>query len=117
VSTTIGDGFTLSSLAIRALSGNHATQATVAARPILRASPAHLEDDGVDDSLNWTAPAGTYTVARVNSSGTVTIQTGQSLSGATDMMVEATVAGYVAIDRALTAGETAQLTAYLEGLV
>lgn len=112
-----GSTTVVKNLSIRELPGNHATQATFAARPILRAGP-HLEDDLVDDSINWTAPADTdYTVARVNSSGTVTIQTTQSLSGATDVMLEETIAGYVAVDRALTSEETTGLTAYLEGLV
>jgi hypothetical protein len=119
VAGNAGGRFTgsIDNLTCREVPGLHAEQLTAAQRPTFRTSPAHLEDDGVDDNMTWPAPAGTYTVARVNSSGTVTIQTSQSLSGATDMMVETTVAGYVAIDRALTAGETAQLTAYLEGLV
>ena len=99
--------------------GNNATQATVASKPILRQTGGglyYLEDDETDDALNWTAPAGTYTVARLNSAGTVTIQTSQALSGATDILLEAEVAAYVAVDRALTAGETSSLTTYLEGL-
>lgn len=106
---------TLASFSVQPISGLHAVQATIASRPTMRAGP-YFEDDGMGDSLSWTAPAGTYTVARVNSSGTVTIQTGQALSGATDIMLESTIAGYVAIDRTLTAQETADLTAYMEGL-
>lgn len=103
-------------ISVRELPGNHATQATSAARPTLRASPLHLEDDGIDDVLNWTAAAGNYTIARINSSGTVTIQTSQALSGATDILLESAIAGYVAINRALTPAETTQLTSYLERL-
>lgn len=112
-----GGDHVINGISCKPLPGNHAYQATTAARPTLRAAPAHLEDDGVDDSLNWDAPAGTYTVARVNSAGTVTIQTGQSLSGATDIMLDSTIVAYIAVDRALTGQETTDLTAYLEGLV
>jgi hypothetical protein len=77
----------------------------------------YLASDGVDDALNWTATADDYTIARVNSSGTVTIQTTQALSGATDIFAaEDDIAGYVAVNRALTTAETSGLTAYLEGL-
>jgi hypothetical protein len=77
----------------------------------------YLASDGVDDALNWTATANDYTIARVNSSGTVTIQTTQALSGATDIFAaEDDIAGYVAVNRALTTAETSGLTAYLEGL-
>lgn len=77
----------------------------------------YLEDDEVDDALNWTAPADTdYTVAYVNSSGTVTILTGQSLSGATDILLDPELVAYIAADRGLTAGETSGLTSYLEAL-
>jgi hypothetical protein len=47
----------------------------------------------------------------------VTIQTTQALSGATDLFAaEDAIAGYVAVNRALTTAETSGLTAYLEGL-
>jgi hypothetical protein len=77
----------------------------------------YLASDGVDDALNWTATADDYTIARVNLSGTVTIQTTQALSGTTDIFAaEDDIAGYVAVNRALTTAETSGLTAYLEGL-
>lgn len=104
-------------ISVREIPGNHATQATAAARPLYKTSPSRLVDDGVDDALNWIAPADDYTIARVNSAGTVTILTAQALSGATDILLETNTAGYVAIDRALTSAETTSLTAYLEGLV
>lgn len=111
-----GAVFSIDNISIKEIPGNHVYQLIDAARPTRRASPVHLEDDGVDDALLWTAPADTYTVARVNSAGTVTIQTGQSLSGATDVMLETTIAGYLSINRSLTAGETTTLTAWLQGL-
>ncbi len=74
-------------------------------------SVSYLFDDL--DTLNWTASAGTYTVAYVNSAGTVTIETGQSLSGATDVLKVLSLSGYLAINRALTGTETTDLTAWL----
>lgn len=80
-------------------------------------SISYLFDDEADDAISWTAPADTdYTIARVNTSGNVTILTGQSLSGATDILLEQDIAGYVAIDRALTSQETTDLTTYLEAI-
>lgn len=111
-----GNSWRIDSFSVKRVPGNHGVQATGSERPTLRTSPLHIESDGIDDALNWTAPEGTYTVARVNSSGTVTIQTGQSLSGATNILIESTIAGYVAVDRALTETETTALTAYLERL-
>lgn len=102
-------------VSVRELSGIHAIQTTAGARPTLRVTAGgvyYLEDDG-GDSLSWTAPAGTYTIAHVNSVGAVTIQTAQALSGATDALVAQYLAGYVAVNRALTAAETSALTAYL----
>lgn len=112
------DDITFDNISVRELPGNHAAQATAAARPLLQSgSPDYLRDDLVDDALNWTAPADTdYTIARLNSAGIVTILTGQSLSGATDILLEQDVAGYVAVDRALTSQETTDLAAYLEAL-
>jgi hypothetical protein len=114
--TGIGtSNFTIDNISVRELAGNHAAQATAAARPTLRVTAGgvyYLEDDG-GDSLNWTAPAGTYTIAHVNSVGAVTIQTAQALSGATDALVAQYLAGYVAVNRALTDAETSALTAYL----
>lgn len=114
----VGTTATVSNISVRELPGNHATQATAAARPLLQSgSPDYLRDDLVDDALNWTAPADTdYTIARLNSAGIVTILTEQSLSGATDILLEQDVAGYVAVDRALTSQETTDLAAYLEAL-
>lgn len=76
--------------------------------------PLYLRDDLVDDTLNWKAPAGTYTVAFVDHIGNVTIETSQSLSGTTDMLRVQRLCGYLAIGRALTASETTDLTAWLK---
>lgn len=77
-------------------------------------SVAYLFDDLIDDALNWTAPAGNYTVAWCDTAGNVTIQTAQALSGATDALRTQLMVGYLAINRALTAAETANLTAWLQ---
>ena len=111
---------TIDNISIREIPGLHATQGTAAARPLLQQTAGgvyYLDDDEVDDALNWTAPADTdYTIAHVNSSGTVTILTGQSLSGATDILLDPALVAYIAVNRALAAGETSGLTAYLEAL-
>ena len=91
----------------------------MASRPILRQTGGgvyYLDDDEVDDAINWTAPAGTYTIAYVNTSGTVTTLTGQSLSGATNILLDPALVAYVAVDRALTGAETSGLQSYLAGL-
>jgi hypothetical protein len=74
-------------------------------------------DDEVDDAINWTAPADTdYTISYVDTAGNVTTLTGQSLSGATDILLDPALVGYLAIDRALTAQEKINLESYLVGL-
>jgi hypothetical protein len=105
---------TVDNISVKELPGIHATQATAGARPTYRnpSGVPYLEDDG-GDSMNWAAPAGTYTVARVNSAGTVTILTAQALSGATDMLLDAQTTAYVAVNRALTSSETEMLTTWL----
>lgn len=76
--------------------------------------PLYLRDDLTDDTINWTAPAGTYTVSFVDRAGNVTIETSQSLSGTTDALRVERLGGYLAINRALTASETASLTAWFK---
>ena len=118
LSSTVGDTISIDRFSVRELAGNHARQETAAARPTLTAgTPNFLRSDLVDDAILWTAPAGTdYTIARLNSAGVVTILTEQSLSGSTDIFLEQDIAAYIAVNRALTAGETSGLTSYLEGL-
>lgn len=94
-----------------------ARQTTAGDRPTLRedvGTGVRYLESASSDTLNWTAPAGTYTVAYVIPDGTVTILTSQSLSGATNIMLASQVVEYIAISRALTADETAGLTAFLE---
>lgn len=77
-----------------------------------RASRFALLDDLVDDTMTTTLPAGTYTVATGDDAG-VTILTGQALSGAYTIPGPQRLYGAVVINRALTAVETANLTAWL----
>ena len=68
-------------------------------------------NDG-NDSLQWNAPAGTYTVGWVNPRGNISIQSEQSLSGATNMLLGTEVSEYLAIPRSLTTEETRSLRSY-----
>lgn len=96
-----------------------ARQTTAGDRPTLREEAVtgvrYLENVS-SDTLNWTAPAGTYTVAYVIPDGTVTILTSQALSGSTNIMLASQVVEYIAVNRALTSDETVGLTGYLEGI-
>lgn len=106
-------------ISCREVAGIHAFQPTAGDRPLLQQEPgpgSYYLDNVSSDALNWTAPAGTYTVAYVIPDGTVTILTGQSLSGATNVMLASQIVEYVAVNRALTGGETSGLTAYLQGV-
>ena len=95
-----------------------ARQTTAGDRPTLRegGNGVRYLENVSSDTLNWTAPAGTYTVAYVIPDGTVTVLTSQALSGATNIMLASQVVEYIAVNRALTTEETSGLTAYLEGI-
>lgn len=71
-----------------------------------------LFNDLIDDALTVTLPTGTYTVAYGDDSG-VTVLTGQAVSGSYTLPGPARLYGAVAINRALSAAETARLTAWL----
>lgn len=116
ISSDSGDTYDWDGASVREVTGRHARQATAGNRPTLQqgGNGVYYLEDVSADTLNWTAPAGTYTVAYVIPSGAVTILTGQSLSGATNIMLASQVVEYIAINRALTSEETAGLTAYLE---
>jgi len=120
-SSELGTPAIFDNISVCELPGNHATQATAAARPTLEQTVGgvwYLDDDEVDDAINWTAPTDTdYTISYVNTAGTVTTLTSQSLSGATDILLDPALVGYLAVDRALTAGETTSLETYLGDLV
>lgn len=109
---------TIDDVSAREVLGNHAVQATAGARPTLAQTGGGVEnltDDG-GDSLNWTAPAGTYTVKYVNTAAAITTLTGQSLSGTVDMLPISGLVEIIYINRALTTEEDAGLDAYLENV-
>jgi hypothetical protein len=89
---TLNGGGTVSVSNIRELTGNHASQATAARRPILRQETSgkyYLEFDGVDDSLQTAAfnpntnKAQVFVGVRQNSTGTAT---GQIFETSTDLL-------------------------------
>lgn len=104
---------TLDSFSVKEIPGNHASQAATAARPTYREyARRHLESDGVDDALNVSLPAESYTRAYVTAAGVMTIDEGVAIIGPENVMREQTIAGVVYIDRALTSDEKANLAAY-----
>lgn len=105
---------TMSAFSLKELLGNHILQVTSGSRAVLQRSSsgvAYLEDD--TKVMQWTAPAGTYTVAYAGAAGGVILEN-QSLSGATDIMQSSKVAEYVAINRALGSVERRRLQDYLD---
>ena len=112
---TSGDTWTIDNFSAKEIAGNHATQATAAARPVVSA-PSYINYDGIDDLLATTFPnlGSACTIARAVPGVGASILTGQTI-GAGVRNDSTNHAGLVIIDRALTAGETAALTAYLNG--
>lgn len=101
---------TLTNISYRELLGNHATQATTSAKPVLRQSGAkyRLEDDLVDDVLNARFPVAlgaACTVIYWNGSAVVTL-TAQTIGTTYDILLAQFVGRILIINRALTAGET-----------
>lgn len=69
-------------------------------------------------SMGWTAPTNAnYTIAYSDTSGLVTVLTGQSLSGSVNIMLTPRLVEYIAIPRALTTQEDTDLRAYLANRV
>lgn len=112
--TTAGQTAYVDNVSVKEVLGNHSQQATGAQEPAIRfpAAVYYLEDDLVDDNLNWTATAGTYDIAYVASNGTVTFLDDQALSGATDILLTQNLAGYIARNSAFSDTEKASITAY-----
>ena len=110
--------FVADNVVAREIAGHHASQATAANRPLLRVggNGVRFLENVSADTLNWTAPAGTYTIAYVTPAGAVTILTGQALNGATNILLATQVVEYLAFNRALTTEETAAVTAYLQSV-
>lgn len=111
---TVGRSATIRLLSVRELPGNHASQATAAARPILRDGPRRIDYDGVDDALNiaFSASLGSAcTVARSIPGVGAQILTGQTIG--TSFTDNVDNCALVIINRALTAAETTALTTWL----
>jgi len=100
--------------------GNHATQATAAARPTYQTSPARATIDKVDDRLSVTVPVGGFTGTMVlgTDQGTasygVTIPAGAyDIGGRGGLYFPGTaIVGQVIRDGALSEGEAAATEAY-----
>jgi len=107
------------------LSGNdnHATQATVAARPIYQTAPDRVTIDGVDDRMTVTVPVGGFTGTMVlgTDQGTasygVNIPAGPYEIGGRDgqYFPGTAIVGQVIRDGALSAGDAAATEAYFVG--
>lgn len=104
------------------IAGNHASQSTLTARPTAKNNPARLFFDADPDSLtiNFATSPGVSTVAYGVSGGDPVINTGVNISGTTYALnptnTGSNLNGLVIVNRALTATETAKLTAYLRRL-
>jgi hypothetical protein len=115
INTTTGSAGVISNISVKKLSGNHALEATAAERPLLDTANL-INYDGTDDLLTAGNPnLGTdVTVARATAGG-VSILTGQTVGA--NYVDTTDHYGLVIVNRALTTGETASLTDYLEGFI
>jgi hypothetical protein len=77
-----------------------------------------LRDDGIDDSLvaTFSASLGTACTTNIATSAGITTLTGQTIGTTYDILQSTDVFGAIVVDRALTAGEQAQVDAYLGAL-
>jgi len=97
--------------------GNHATQSTAPARPFYQIDPQRLAFDELDDAhvISFsTAPGSDCTVCRADPSTGASILTAQTIG--TSYSITASDAGLYIYNRALTAGETASMEAFLDAL-
>lgn len=98
-------------VSVREVLGNHAYQATSAARPILRDAPRRIDFDAVDDKLITNLPAqltGCTVIRSVPNVGTQ-ILTGQTIPATYEDNKDH--CGLIVINRALTPSETSAITA------
>jgi len=104
------DVFEIDYLSVRELPGNHASQPTATARPVLAAGNK-IDFDGVDDKLTTTFPdlGSNVTIVRSVPGTGASILTGQTIgAGARDDSTDHH--GLLIINRALTAPETTLVT-------
>jgi hypothetical protein len=100
--------------------GNHATQATAAARPIYQTAPDRVTIDGVDDKMTVTVPVGGFTGTMVLGTDQGTASYGVTIpAGAYDIGGRGglyfpgnAIVGQVIRDGALSAGDAAATEAY-----
>jgi len=100
--------------------GNHATQATAAARPIYQTAPDRVTIDGVDDKMTVTVPVGGFTGTMVLSTDQGTASYGVTIpAGAYDIGGRGgeyfpgnAIMGQLIRDGALSAREAAETEAY-----
>jgi len=100
----------VSDITLKELSGNHASQTTSAARPILRDTPRRIDFDAVDDKLITNLPTQltNCTVIRAVPNVGTQILTGQTIPATYEDNKDH--CGLIVINRALTATETSQIT-------
>jgi len=110
-STAIGQSFTIDSLSIKELAGNHAYQTTSSMRPLLAASPQRIDYDTVDDKLITNLPAQLTgcTVIRAVPNVGAQILTGQTIPATYEDNKDH--CGLIVINRALTPSETSAIAA------
>ncbi len=108
---------TITNVTTKYVAGNHASQATTAARPVLtnNAQTKQYRDfDAVDDSHVTTFPSSlgsSCTVARANPTTGASILTGQTIG--TSFTDSNDSCALIIVNRALTGQETTDLTAWL----
>jgi hypothetical protein len=109
----------IESVSVKELPGNHARQSVASSRRLYRTDGTlhWLQDDLTDDSLTAALPdLGTDATLAYSDGSGVTILTGQTISGDTDLPTTAETYGVIYLDRALTVEETASVTSYLNSL-
>ena len=110
-------------IADKSSNGNHAVQATAAARPTYQTGPARATIDGVDDRLLVTVPAGGFTGTMVLATDQGTASYGVNIpAGAYDIggrgglyFPGTALVGQLIRDGALSDGEAAATEAYFVG--
>jgi len=118
--TDSGSTTVIDNVSVRELLGNHATQATAAARPTYQTGPARATLDKVDDRLSVTVPAGGFTGTMVLATDQGTASYGVTIpEGAYDIGGRGgqyfpgdAIVGQVIRNGALSAGEAAATEAY-----
>ncbi len=98
---------------VREISGGHARQVTITARPRFAENPSRIEFDGVDDALIATFPdlGANCTIVRAIPGEGVQVLTDQTISG--DWIDDVTSCGVLIYSRKLTTREIARVTTYM----